>query len=157
MMGKAGHGCMRCGSDDVEVRRPGWAEGLRDWLRFGGRWRPSSQVCRRCGHVRVAGSAWYLARRRGWWSVAVGLVRLLRQRRTMVPAPAIWSAAKADARSETLLIVSGIVTVHLGDQTYEAGPGALVWMPRKVPHHFENNGEQPAELLAVVAAGLRRG
>ena len=24
----------------------------------------------------------------------------------MVPAPAIWSAAKADARSETLLIVS---------------------------------------------------
>jgi hypothetical protein len=95
MMGKAGHGCMRCGSDDVEVRRPGRAEGLRDWLRFGGRWRPSSQVCRRCGHVRVAGSAWYLARRRGWWSVAVGLVRLLRQRRTMVPAPATYLVAVA--------------------------------------------------------------
>jgi hypothetical protein len=26
-----------------------------------------------------------------------------------------------------------------------------------LPHHFENNGETDARLIAVVAAGLRRG
>ncbi len=30
--------CMTCGARDFEVTRPGWAEGLRDWLRFGGPW-----------------------------------------------------------------------------------------------------------------------
>jgi hypothetical protein len=41
---------MACGARDVEVTRPGWAEGLLDWLRFGGRWRPPRRVCRRCGN-----------------------------------------------------------------------------------------------------------
>jgi len=33
--------CMESGARDVEITRPGWAEGLGDWLRSGGRWRPA--------------------------------------------------------------------------------------------------------------------
>ena len=39
---------------DFEVTRPGWAEGLGDWLRLGGLWRPTRQVCRQCGNVSSA-------------------------------------------------------------------------------------------------------
>jgi ribosomal protein L37E len=86
--------CVRCGARDFEVTRPGWAEGLRDWLWFGGRWRPTRQVCRRCGTASSAGSAGMLvAYRRGWWSVPVELFRILRRRRTRVPVPATYLAA----------------------------------------------------------------
>src|SRR6266702_4673235 len=62
--------CMTCGARDFEVTRPGWAEGLRDWLRFGGPWRPTKRACRRCGTVSSAGSVGALVPyRRGWWSV----------------------------------------------------------------------------------------
>jgi hypothetical protein len=87
--------CMACGSPDLEVICPGRAEGLRDWLRSGGRWRPPRQVCRRCGHVTVAGSVRYLARRAGWWRVPAGLVQVLRRRRSRVPSPAIYLLAAA--------------------------------------------------------------
>ena len=50
---------------------------------------------------------------------------------------------------EALLVVSGVLTVHLGDQMYEAGPGALVWMPRNIPHHFENKGDDPVQGFGV--------
>jgi hypothetical protein len=125
MEGEAGHGCMRCGSDDVEVRRPGWAEGLRDWLRFGGRWRPSTEACRRCGNVSLSGSGMYLAQRRGWWSVAVGLVRLLRQRRTMVPAPATYLMAAA---AGTVLGVAAQLTLGWPWWLAAAGAPAAVWL-----------------------------
>jgi len=86
--------CVHCGARDVEITRPGWAEGLGDWLRFGGRWRPPRQVCRRCGNASdsrsygVLGASW-----RGWWSVPIRLVQTLRQHRTMVPVPATYLAA----------------------------------------------------------------
>ena len=86
--------CMECGARDVEVTRPGWAEGLGDWLRSGGPWRPPRRTCRRCGHVTDASSvAWLAAPRRRWWSVPLGLVRTLRGRRRMVPVPATYLAA----------------------------------------------------------------
>jgi hypothetical protein len=86
--------CEHCGARDFEPIRPGWSEGLRDWLRSGGRWRPTGQVCRQCGAVRSAGSVGALVPdRRGWWSLPVELVGALRRRRTMVPAPATYLAA----------------------------------------------------------------
>ena len=58
---------------------------------------------------------------------------------------------------EAMLIVSGVMTVHLGDQTHEAGPGALVWMPRRVPHHFENRGDEAVQAFGVTTpAGIER-
>jgi hypothetical protein len=86
--------CMECGARDVAVTRPGWAEGLFDWLRFGGPWRPPRRICRRCGNVSDARSyAWLGAARRRWWSVPIGLLQALRGRRRMVPAPATYLAA----------------------------------------------------------------
>jgi hypothetical protein len=90
--------CMECGARDAAVTRPGWVEGLLDWLRFGGPWRPPRRTCRRCGHVSDARSvAWLAAARRRWWSVPAGLVRTLRGRRRMVPVPATYLAATVSA------------------------------------------------------------
>jgi hypothetical protein len=86
--------CMRCGAWDFEVTRPGWAEGLRDWLWIGGPWRPTRQVCRRCGTASSASSAGALVPcQRGWWSVPVELFGILRRRRTRVPVPATYLVA----------------------------------------------------------------
>src|SRR6266508_3972643 len=86
--------CMDCSARDFEVTRSGWAEGLRDWLWFGGPWRPSRQVCRRCGSVSSAGSVGKLVvYRRGWWSVPVELFGILWRRRTMTPVPATYLTA----------------------------------------------------------------
>jgi hypothetical protein len=86
--------CMTCGARDVEVTRPGWAEGVGDWLRFGGPWRPTRHVCQRCGTVTSAGSVGTLvAYRRGWWLVPVELVGILRRRRTRIPVPATYLTA----------------------------------------------------------------
>jgi hypothetical protein len=88
--------CMECGARDLEIVRPGWVQGLGDWLRSGGRWRPPRRVCRRCGNASDARStAWLVADRRGWWSLPFRLVQVLRGRRTMVPAPATYLAAAA--------------------------------------------------------------
>ena len=58
---------------------------------------------------------------------------------------------------EAMLIVSGVMTVHLGDDKYEAGPGALVWMPRRIPHHFENRGDEAVHAFGVTTpAGIER-
>jgi hypothetical protein len=86
--------CMTCGARDFEVTRPGWAEGLRDWLRFGGPWRPPRRVCRQCGNTSSArSSATYAPSRRGWWSLPVELFRVVRRRRTMIPVPATYLVA----------------------------------------------------------------
>jgi hypothetical protein len=86
--------CTACGARDFEVARPGWARGLVDWLRFGGRWRPTGRVCRRCGDASDARSfATLVPSRRGWWSVPVRLVQTLRRHRAMVPVPATYLVA----------------------------------------------------------------
>jgi hypothetical protein len=86
--------CPECGARDFETTRPGWVEGLGDWLRFGGRLRPPRQVCRRCGSAadaRSYGALW--TARQGWWSWPVQLVQTLRRRRTMMPVPLTYLAA----------------------------------------------------------------
>jgi hypothetical protein len=86
--------CVNCGARDFEVTRPGWAEGLREWLSSGGPWRPTRRVCRRCGNVSGAGSvATLVPDRRGWWWVPVELFGTLRRRRTMTPVPATYVVA----------------------------------------------------------------
>jgi hypothetical protein len=86
--------CVECGARDVEVTRPGWAEGLGDWLRFGGRWRPPRRVCRGCGTTSDARSVVTLVPSpQGWWSLPVQLVQTLRGHRSMVPVPATYLAA----------------------------------------------------------------
>ena len=57
---------------------------------------------------------------------------------------------------ETAVVLAGIATLAVDGECLQLRTGDSVTFDADLPHHFENNGKQPAELLAVVAAGLRR-
>ena len=58
---------------------------------------------------------------------------------------------------ETAVVLEGAVELFIDGQCHELREGDSVTFDADLPHHFENNGETDARLLAVVAAGLRRG
>ena len=57
---------------------------------------------------------------------------------------------------ETAVVLEGTAILAVDGERHELRTGDSVTFDADLSHHFENNGEQPAELLAVVAAGLRR-
>jgi transcriptional regulator with XRE-family HTH domain len=57
---------------------------------------------------------------------------------------------------ETIYVNSGSSVLVLDGEPHRLAAGDAVTFDADLPHHFENRGEEPAELLAVVAAGLRR-
>jgi XRE family transcriptional regulator, regulator of sulfur utilization len=58
---------------------------------------------------------------------------------------------------ETAVVLAGEVELFIDDQRHDLGEGDSVTFDADLPHHFENNGSDEARLIAVVAAGLRRG
>ena len=58
---------------------------------------------------------------------------------------------------ETTVVVAGTGELFIDGQRHELREGDSVTFDADLPHHFENNGETDARLIAVVAAGLRRG
>ena len=58
---------------------------------------------------------------------------------------------------ETAVVIEGAVELFIDGQRHELGGGDSVTFDADLPHHFENNGSDEARLIAVVAAGLRRG
>jgi transcriptional regulator with XRE-family HTH domain len=58
---------------------------------------------------------------------------------------------------ETAVVVAGAVELFIDGQRRELREGDSVTFDADLPHHFENNGPDEARLIAVVAAGLRRG
>ncbi|HEX5821357.1 MAG TPA: XRE family transcriptional regulator [Solirubrobacterales bacterium] len=58
---------------------------------------------------------------------------------------------------ETAVVVGGRVELFIDGQRHELGEGDSVTFDADLPHHFENNSSSQARLIAVVAAGLRRG
>jgi XRE family transcriptional regulator, regulator of sulfur utilization len=58
---------------------------------------------------------------------------------------------------ETAVVVEGTAELFIDGQRHELTEGDSVTFDADLPHHFENNGETDARLIAVVAAGLRRG
>jgi XRE family transcriptional regulator, regulator of sulfur utilization len=58
---------------------------------------------------------------------------------------------------ETAVVLSGTVALLIDDVRHDLDAGDSVTFDADLPHHFSNEGERSAELLAVVAAGLRRG
>ena len=58
---------------------------------------------------------------------------------------------------ETAVVLEGAVELFIDGERRELGEGDSVTFDADLPHHFENNGDDDARLLAVVAAGLRRG
>ncbi|HET7571676.1 MAG TPA: cupin domain-containing protein [Gaiellaceae bacterium] len=48
-------------------------------------------------------------------------------------------------------VLEGRLGIQLGDDVLEAGPGALVFKPRGVPHAFWNAGDEPLRILEIVS------
>jgi XRE family transcriptional regulator, regulator of sulfur utilization len=57
---------------------------------------------------------------------------------------------------ETTVVVEGTAELFIDGQRHELREGDSVTFDADLPHHFENNGETDARLIAVIAAGLRR-
>lgn len=57
---------------------------------------------------------------------------------------------------ETIYVNRGHAALVVDGERYDLAEGDAVTFDADLPHHFENDGDKPAELLAVVAAGLRR-
>jgi transcriptional regulator with XRE-family HTH domain len=57
---------------------------------------------------------------------------------------------------ETALVERGALTLICDGARYELREGDCVTFDADLPHHFENNGDADAALLAVLSAGLRR-
>jgi quercetin dioxygenase-like cupin family protein len=50
---------------------------------------------------------------------------------------------------EGIYVLEGQVTVQVGDDTFTAGPGGFVFMPRDVPHAIALASEPPVRFLAI--------
>ncbi len=57
---------------------------------------------------------------------------------------------------ETAVVLSGSVALMIDDERHDLNAGDSVTFDADLPHHFTNEGDEAAEFLAVVAAGLRR-
>jgi quercetin 2,3-dioxygenase len=56
---------------------------------------------------------------------------------------------------EAVFVISGRLTFVVGERTFDAGAGELVWLPREVPHTFANLGDEPLWAFGVTSpAGL---
>lgn len=57
---------------------------------------------------------------------------------------------------ETIVVIEGAVELLIEEESHRLAPGDSATFDADLSHHLRNPGSQPAELLAVVAAGLRR-
>ncbi len=57
---------------------------------------------------------------------------------------------------ETAVVLTGVVALTVEGTRHELHAGDSVTFDADLPHHFENDGEEQARFLAVIAAGLRR-
>jgi len=57
---------------------------------------------------------------------------------------------------ETAVVLRGTVALVVDGTRHELHEDDAVTFDADLPHHFENEGEEKAEFLAVIAAGLRR-
>jgi transcriptional regulator with XRE-family HTH domain len=58
---------------------------------------------------------------------------------------------------ETAVVRAGTLALVVDGSRYDLRTGDSVTFDADLPHHFENDGEEPTEFVAVIAAGLRRG
>ena len=60
-----------------------------------------------------------------------------------------------EREDEAAYVIEGVLSVQVGDSTFEAGPGTLVWLPRGEPHTFANLGDAEVRVFGVTTpAGL---
>lgn len=54
-------------------------------------------------------------------------------------------------QDEVFFVVDGLFTVRCADQTWQAGPGSLAFLPRDVPHGFTVSNDGPGRALVINA------
>ncbi len=54
---------------------------------------------------------------------------------------------------EAFIVLEGHYTFQVGEQTWQCGPGDVVYVPKGVPHALANTENQPARLLILQAPG----
>jgi XRE family transcriptional regulator, regulator of sulfur utilization len=57
---------------------------------------------------------------------------------------------------ETAVVLDGLLALVVDGTRHQLRGGDSVTFDADLPHHFENDGEEAARFLAVIAAGLRR-
>lgn len=57
---------------------------------------------------------------------------------------------------ETAVVLTGVLALIVEGTRHELHAGDSVTFDADLPHHFENEGEEQARFLAIIAAGLRR-
>ena len=57
---------------------------------------------------------------------------------------------------ETAVVLNGHLALFVEGARHDLASGDSVTFDADLPHHFENDGEEPTRFLAVIAAGLRR-
>jgi XRE family transcriptional regulator, regulator of sulfur utilization len=57
---------------------------------------------------------------------------------------------------ETAVVLEGALALFVEGARHDLSSGDSVTFDADLPHHFENEGEEPTRFLAVIAAGLRR-
>ena len=50
---------------------------------------------------------------------------------------------------ESIYVLEGDMRWRLGDEVQDTPPGSLVFVPRGVPHCFQNAGERPGRMLVM--------
>ena len=63
------------------------------------------------------------------------------------PGPARHVHTRED---EGVYVIEGVLTAEVGEQRFEVGPGAFLWMPRGLPHTFANLGDEPVRSLGLI-------
>ncbi|HVQ59066.1 MAG TPA: XRE family transcriptional regulator [Solirubrobacterales bacterium] len=58
---------------------------------------------------------------------------------------------------ETAVVLAGTLALVVDGSRHDLAEGDSVTFDADLPHHFENDGEEPTRFFAVIAAGLRRG
>jgi len=58
---------------------------------------------------------------------------------------------------ETAVVLAGSLALVVDGSRHDLQEGDSVTFDADLPHHFENDGEEPTRFFAVIAAGLRRG
>lgn len=57
---------------------------------------------------------------------------------------------------ETFVVTKGVLTLQLGDEIHQAGPGAVIHVPRFTPHGFRNDTDEEARCLLIFNPSQKR-
>lgn len=51
---------------------------------------------------------------------------------------------------EGVYVIDGVLTAEVGEERFDVGPGAFLWMPRGLPHTFANLGDEPVRTIGLI-------